>query len=493
MPISFNSVPNSLRSSGAYIEFDGTNAIQGLPQFNQKALIIGQKVTAGTATPNVPVLVTSVSQAQGLFGRAANLTHMFDKFKQNNDFIETWALPLDDNGAGVSAAFTLTASGTATETRSWPLYVAGRPVYITTQTGDTASVVAAAINTAINADGDLPVTSAVSGAVVTATSRHKGEVGNDLDFRAAYYGLLGGEALPAGISLAVAQSVTGTTNPTLTTALANLNDAVIYDYWVNPYTDTTSLNAINNELTARWGALQQVEGFELSARRATVANLQTFGQARNDNTGGTIGFNNSPSPAYEWAAALFGAVSGAAANDPARPFVTLVLKGILPPPLESQFTLSEKNTLLFSGISTFTVNANGEVAIANLITRYQKNAFNSPDATWLQVNTPLTLAYLRQSKRVFDERILSQRNKLVGDLTPVAAGQAAINPQRYKAEFAGLAKQWEAAGLVENADLLIETLLVERNNNNANRLDVLAQPDLVNQLEIIATKFGFKI
>ncbi|MGF1948914.1 hypothetical protein ACQUFD_17800, partial [Enterococcus gallinarum] len=78
---------------------------------------------------------------------------------------------------------------TALESGVIPLYVDGTRVQIGVTKGDTAAVVAGNIATQINANGDLPLTVPASptGAVVTMTARHKGETGNELDARAAFY------------------------------------------------------------------------------------------------------------------------------------------------------------------------------------------------------------------------------------------------------------------------------------------------------------------
>ncbi len=47
---------------------------------------------------------------------------------------------------------------------------------------------------------------------------------------------------------------------------------------------------------------------------------------------------------------------------------------MLAPDLADRFELTERNNLLYSGISTYTVGDDGTVMIENLITTYQKTA-----------------------------------------------------------------------------------------------------------------------
>ena len=46
-------------------------------------------------------------------------------------------------------------------------------------------------------------------------------------------------------------------------------------------------------------------------------------------------------------------------------------------------------------------------------------------------------------------------------------------------------------GLVENIDAFKSGIIVERNANDENRVDILMTPDLVNQLMVIAAQMKF--
>jgi phage tail sheath gpL-like len=60
---------------------------------------------------------------------------------------------------------------------------------------------------------------------------------------------------------------------------------------------------------------------------------------------------------------------------------------VLAPDLADRFELTERNNLLYSGISTYTVGDDGTVMIENLITTYQKNSYGDEDDSYLQVET----------------------------------------------------------------------------------------------------------
>ncbi len=178
--------------------------------------------------------------------------------------------------------------------------------------------------------------------------------------------------------------------------------------------------------------------------------------------------------------------------DPARPFQTLPLTGILPPQLEDRFAdFPENNQLLYDGLSTFTCGTDGVVRIGRLITTYKTNERGADDTSYLDLNTGLTLGYIRWDWRNHMLRKFP-RHKLGNDGVKRAAGQAIITPMIAKAECIVKARDWEQRGLVENVDSVFKpNLIVERNASDPNRLDFLLPPDLMNQFIVGAANIQF--
>src|SRR4030065_412524 len=102
----FNQLPASLRLPGVYIEIDNSLAAQAEMEF--KVLVIGQRLAAGTVAQGVPTRVTNEAQAELFFGRGSMLAEQLKSMKAVDRFMETGAIALDDNGAGVQAAGTVT-------------------------------------------------------------------------------------------------------------------------------------------------------------------------------------------------------------------------------------------------------------------------------------------------------------------------------------------------------------------------------------------------
>lgn len=485
-PISFNEIPPTQRVPLVYIEFDSSRAVRGTPAIQHRLLVIGQRLATGTVLAGVPTLVTSAAQAEKAFGRGSMLAEMFAILKQGNRYTESWAIALDEAGAGVAATGSLAFSGAVTAPGTLNLYIAGKKVRVGISTGQAMTSIATAVAAAIAADTSLPVTAVASTSNVNLTARWKGETGNNIDLRTNYYQ---GEELPAGLAVVITAMANGTTNPDITAAVTVMNDDW-YHSIVMPYTDAANLTVLEAELLSRWQAPRMIDGVAYTAFRGTVGNTQTFGNGRNSKHVSCISTAIAPQPPYIWSSAYAGAAAASLAIDPARPLQTLVLTGIMPPAINDRQDLAEQNILLGDGVATHYVDAGGLVRIQREVTMYQVNAFNSPDPSYLDVTTPMTLSYLRYSTRA---RITTKfpRHKLADDGTKFGAGQAIVTPSIIRGELITLFREWEAAGLVEGFEQFKADLVVERDENDRNRLNVLTSPDIVNQLRVYAQSTQF--
>lgn len=484
--ISFNQIPSNIRVPFLYAEFDNSNAIQGANLQVYRGLVLGMKLASGTATADVPVRVTSAVQAKTLFGVGSQLAHMFEKWFKNNSSTEAWCIPQLENAAGVKATSTLTITGPASASGAVILYVGGRKISVAVASGDSANTIAASIVSAITADTEYPVTAAASTNVVTLSYKHKGLVGNELDVRLNYFE---GEALPAGVGVAIVAFSGGTLNPDLAAAISAMGD-VQYNIIASGYVDAASLTDLEAELADRFGPLRMIEGILFAAKNVNHSDLLTFGDGRNSPHVSVAGVYKYPTAPYEIAAAIAGVAAVQGAIDPARPMQTLALSDIKGPAPAERMIWSERNLLLFDGISTLNVDAGGVVRLERMITMYQENPVGAPDPSYLDVETLLTLSYLRFDFRTY-MLLKYPRHKLADDGTRYGAGQAVMTPKVGKAEAIAKFRQWEEAGLVENFDQFKDQLIVERNSGDVNRLDFMLPTDLINQLRVQGVKFGF--
>lgn len=495
MAVSFNNIPSNIRVPLFYAEVD--NSAAGSFQVNYRALVIGQKLAAGTATADEPVIVPGSDAAKTLFGQGSHLDRMVSSWRANDVFTELWAIPVVDDGSGTAAAGVLAFTGPASSNGTLYIYIAGQRVAVGVASGDIATAIATAVAAAVNTKADLPVTAAVDGVdlfKVNLTARNKGTLGNGIDVRMNYRGSVSGESTPAGVGVTITAMVDGATDPDLGDAIAAMGD-MQFDYIVLPYSDGTNLDlfkTLMNDATGRWSYAKQLYGHVFTAKKGTFSALDSFGSGRNDQHVTAFGYAaGSPTPVYE-AASMFAAQAGSHLSiDPARPLQTLPLLGFLPPPKSGEFTLTENNTLLYSGIATVYYEG-GYARIQRAVTTYQLNEWGQADPSYLDVETLATLSYVL---RFLKSRITQKfpRHKLANDGTRFGAGQAIATPSTIRAELIAAYSEMESNGIVENMTAFKANLIVERNADDPSRVDVVYPPDLVNGLRIFALLNQFRL
>lgn len=420
------------RPSGVNAEFDNSQANTATQ--SQRALILGQILSSGTAPPNVPIQAYSQGQVNTLCGVNSMLALKYAAYRILDPFGEVWLAPLSDPSGGTAGAGTLTIAGTATAAGTLALYVMGIPVPVAVNVGDNSNTVATNIAVAITAAPPLPVVLSAAGPAVTLTAVHKGLAMNDVDIRVNYRGPQNGEVTPAGITYTVAYTGAGAGAPVLTTLLANLG-VQLFDYIDCPYTDTTTLNALElflSDASGRWAAENMQYGHVFAAYGGTVSARSTFGTSRNDQHATILGYPNgatgSPTPAWleasDWCAAH---VIRFRVN-PAQGISTQGLQ-LLAPPLPVQDTPGERNILLFDGISTCTFTVGGVGQIDRSITTYQMNASGYADNSYLNTNIMFQAMYVaRYMAGQITSQFIVPGKILVSNGTPIGPGSPATTP-----------------------------------------------------------------
>ncbi|AHE69776.1 tail sheath protein [Enterobacter ludwigii] len=464
----------------------------------QRTLLIGQMLSAGSAAASIAVPCGSAQMAIELAGAGSMLAEMARVYMDNDTAGDVYLLPLADGANDAAATGSIAISAVPTANGVLSLYIAGTRVPVTLITTDTVEVIGTDIAAAINAMTSLPVTaeSAVASgtATVTLTAKNKGDIGNTIDLRLNYQGTAGGEQTPAGLGIALTAMSGGAGTPDMTDGLASLKDKA-FDFIVLPYSDTTSLDTLKlfmNDNTGRWSYQKQIYGHVFATGTGTYGQLTATGEARNNQHESLMGVYDSPSPAYLWSAAYTGAVAGSLRTDPGRPVQTLPVYSVLAPPVISRFDQPERNNLLHSGIASYTVQDDGTVQIENLITTYQKNAYGAPDNSYLEVETLFTLMYVtRDLKTLITSKF--GRMKLVDDGTRFRAGAPMVTPKIIKGELLSRYTQLEFDGYVQDSNAFAAGLQVTKSKVNPNRVDVLWDGILVNQLRIVALINQFRL
>lgn len=364
---------------------------------------------------------------------------------------------------GLSVAITAVqvATSAATTTSSPTLTFASVP--LTVVAGMTAydKTTSAAVGTVLSATATTVTLAANASSAVAS--------GDTIEFRSALGGsLLGGNG-----------------EPDFTAAISAIQ-SVEYDFVALPYTDSATMAAWNAEYGfnsgGRWDYTRQQYGMIFNARRDTYANLITWGLAQNAPVMSTMAVeNDSPSGIWEWSAAYTALGALGFSADPARPLQTLEFLGILPARLQNRFSQTQLNSLTNSGLAVQAVAPDGNPMIMREQTQYQLNSFGQADTAFGLLTVLATLMeLLRRMKSAITSKY--PRVKLIPDGTKIGPGQAAVTPTDIKGELISEFASAMYDGLVADLADFKANLVVEIDDTNPNKVNVLWPPQLAGQL-----------
>lgn len=495
MTVSFNTIPASGNLVPLfYAEMDNSQA--NTAQSVQPTILFGCALPDSDMPLNELTLVSSVGDLRMQAGAGSQLARMAKVYREVDMSGQLWAIAIPEP-EGTTATGSIVLGGTAISAGVISLYIGKARVQIVVALNDQATNIAGNLVAAINANTDLPVTAAIGdsdGASVTLTAKNKGLCGNEIPLSLNYYGSAGGEVLPGGVTVTISAMSGGAGAPVFDDAVSVFGDED-GDFIAFPFNDSASLDAIGlamNDSTGRWAPGRQSYGHVYSAKMGDLASLQAFGTTRNDQHVTLDGMEvETQTCADEWAAVLTARNAVFIRADPARPTQTGQLDGVLPPKAGKRFQKTQRNTLLNSGIAT--CYAQGSNAfIERAVTTYQKNKYGEKDNSYLDSETLHTSAYVL---RALETCVTSKygRHKLANDGTRFGPGQAIVTPSVIKAEMCAQYQIMEEAGIVENFDLFKQYLVVERDANDPNRVNVLFPPDYINQLRIFALVNQFRL
>ncbi|QHC36459.1 phage tail sheath subtilisin-like domain-containing protein [Komagataeibacter xylinus] len=487
MSITYPNYQTTNRVPGVFADIDPTFANDASTTL--RSLIIGQRLKAGSAPAGTPVIIPSPSVAVSMFGAGSQAAIMVSHYRNIDTFGELWVLPLDDDAAAIPAKGAIALSGTPTGSGTIVFEIDGALVPVVYNAGDAPADIVARIPVAMAQVANIPVAAGdITDASLPLTALNAGECGNDI--------LLGtsdtsSDYTSDGITITFTQLTGGSENPSaaLTPALANLGDRT-FDFVACGYTDATSLAAMEefwNDQTGRWSWLQMLFGHVYNARRGTLGEITTFAATVNDQHHSIMPIADSPHSPIRWAAEIAAGVANKARNDPGLPLTQIALT-VMPPSLPSRWTFSEQNSLLYEGMSTFSVGDDDTVYILRMVTTYQEDASGMADDAYLDAETMNQLAYVIRDLRAFQAPYLTK--KLVSDTTRIAAGSDAISASVVKQALISRYATLETAGYVQNSANFAAGILVQ--NAGGGQLRELLPVDVVNQVRDIPMLIQFR-
>jgi phage tail sheath gpL-like len=491
--IPFKYIPQQLVVPGEYAEIDNSQA--NIAQPNLRALLIGSMTSAGSAAANVPSQLLSPTDAGNQFGFNSMLADMARAYIASDNFGEVWGLPLAD--AGTAATGSISFAGTATAAGALSLYIASDLVTVNVTSGMTAAQLATAVAAAVSAVNTLQVTAAVDGETpskVDFTAVSASLASNDIDIGINYGGAAAGQATPAGITPTIVAMSGGLTNPVLTTALANLG-ALPFEFIVCAYNDSVSMTAmaaLMSDATGRWSYASQLWGQVIIAYRGTVSATETFTSGLNSQHIACMPSYQSPSPVWRAAAGAGGQIAVSARADPGVPIRDVSVPAMMAPAYQSRFSLPNRNALILDGCCTYTVDSDNNVILEKMVTTYVTNAQGQPDQSYRNLERMFLIPFvLRALKAMINTKY--SRCKLAADPPRFAPGSNIVTPLTVAADMIAQYRQLEFEGYVQNSPAFAAALQVAINAQNPGRLDALYPAALIEQLDIVAILFQFRL
>lgn len=461
--IQFDTIPNSVRKPGRYIEFNTRTAVRGLPQNPQKMLLIAPMLGTGTIEPLQPINLFSDAEAADLFG-AGSWAHLCVKQAFiNNAYLDLTVIGVADADAGIAASGSVNLSGTAGSGGVVTVKIGGIDYQVSISAGETAASIAGRLAEVIN-QAEAPVSAAVNSGTVELVAKNKGSIGNEIDLQAG--------CTANDIAIVVNPFGGGDVNADITPALDRVAGKR-YHIICNAYADEKNAHALCQHVDRVSNAIEKRGCIGVMGWRGTLATGTTFTNKLN-NGRITVAWYKNAIESNALLAAGYAAVL-AFEEDPARPLNTLEVKGLTVTSDAAWPLFAEFNNALYNGLTPLHV-VNHKVQIMRAISTYTKNATGTDDPALLDITTIRTLDYVRDA---VDQRIALRfpREKL-----------SSRTPLRVRSEILDVLNLCDDMEILEEVLNNKDKLIVQRNPNDPNRLDAVIPADVVNGLHIFAAR-----
>ena len=483
--ISFNEIPYTWLVPGSYMEVRPNYSNNGVFDWPAKGLIVGQMLASGSATPGQVYLLTSVQQAQGLFGMGSQAAEMAWAFLKANPFTQVYIVGVSDALTGVTATGALALGGAVTGSAPLQLTLAGRYIPVSVAATDTLATIQANVIAAINAYADLPlIASTGTGTTVTLTAKHKGTIGNALNLRINYRSA---DVTPPGLTVTITPMSGGTNDPSLAGVISTISNTWYTDI-ILPFVDTL----FAAELDRRYTAMVKLDAYAYVGLLGTYAGLVTASASLNSRFRSPVGVTNAPQSPWVWAASIGGICAQRTTDDPAKGFQGIVLPGILAPADSDQFYAVEREILLANGICTWNVQADRTVTLEQVVSENKTNSSGVPDTSWRFIKAAKVTARVRYDWITFTS-LQYPNNKLADDGSLAAEYDPTIaTPSRVKGSWAARSNLYEKNGWTENSAVTAKASVFVRDANDPNRLDAQQQIQIIGNLFVLAGVLEFQ-
>lgn len=430
----------------------------------RRILVVGNKTSTGTAVAGKIVLVPGEDDARTLFGGGSELFLMVRAAYRVFPGATIYAGVVAES-AGTNASATITITGPATAAGSVKVKVLGEELEVSVASGAVQNDIATAIEAAIDAKTDWPVTAAVAANVVTVTAKHKGPRGNHISLRA--------ESAATGVTVAVSSAylAAGATSDDPQAVL----DAAApekFSYIVCPYDDATNAakfkTHVNTYADPLHGRRQQVVLASIASLATTTTLAATNMNAARVQVAWHFNADDTPAMIASALAALRAEKESA---DPAANMDGYFLDQIKPQTADTadRPTATELKSALDNGITPLDVTrAGGDVYLVRSITSRCKDASGNADYSVLDTTKVTVCDFIGDDIEVgFAGEFANSKIGEDDEDDEVAPEPGVVTPK--------MVRDWLYGKLVEYQD--VEHLIVKVEENEPNLIvEVAASP-----------------
>jgi phage tail sheath gpL-like len=433
------------------IAFDKNSGVKQRSSTAREILIIGQMLATGTATANTPYEILREAEGETLFAAGSVVDFAIKAAFKVYPNAKITAVGVAD--AGTKASATVTFANNATAGTTYRFRIAGVPISIDIASGDTPTAIGTAFAAAINANTSLPVTAANAAGVVTITAKNGGTIGNTIQLRGAF-------DLSAGTTatLSAAQLGSGTGAVSIATALAATATKRYHEH-VICLDDSATGGAAKTHVNTQGGAETGFGCFAHQAVVGTQSTATTLALALNGDRSTVAAINGSES----WFVAVVAAFAAACAMEevPNRPLNTVVLTGILPPPIDKRWTRTETRVLLDNGVTPLVATAGEEVAILRAVVTGVKNGAGAFSYEDLDIGIQRSLDAFRDNVTLMFQTNYPRARWADEDPDGLLPPDVAT-PSKVTQDIIDVARDLESQGVLQNVEALKDQFVVEK-------------------------------
>ena len=464
-----------------------------------RPLYIAQQLDGGQGVVGEYYPIYSVNEARSMFGAGSIAAIMANQHFCTCPELPLFIAPISDPVGGVRAVHTITIAGPATDNGVLSVAIVDEVYAVGVIVGATAESIAAALAAQMNKNADLMFEVSVLGAVISLEAKNSGPFGN---WFVPIWNPNFGDKFPQGVTVGVANSVEGVGIIDIDPALAVF--ACPWDCVALGTEDEIAVNSVIQIIRQNWACGVQGDfraGHLFHSRTDTAGLIASYGRDRNNAEETVVPVRTGYHyPGYMFAAAFASRVCCTACYDPSRP--VQYDNGILGCMYDHKqcyavWTNEEKKAFYDAGIANWDVAHQRGVRMTLLVieeplTTWKYDVYTgAPDGAWQRVESRYSTA-----KFVKDLGMWYRHNwssvSLVSDGVRIPQGKRAVSPRIMQASILAWLRGVQLGWTVEATSGQLEKMVkVERtntpNNCDPNRLNVMIDLDLVNQLARIAS------